>query len=217
MSSLYIYTKLEICIQKQHNFSVCLWKNSALVSFFSYLLWANLKNIFFSHKVHWGLFLLRFMKIKGLCWKTWRFWLFFLSIFYFICYHIIWMAHSPTQSFFNFLLCVGQRKYRPHFYGAWGLAEYKAIIHIIHSNYNPNMYMCSIDLVVSDTLLLHGLWPTKLLCPRDSPGKNTGVGCHSFFQVIFSTQGMNLCLLYCRWILYLWATREAQYSKYESM
>ena len=48
MSSLYIYTKLEICTQKQHNFSVCLWKNSALVSFFSYLLWANFKNIFFS-------------------------------------------------------------------------------------------------------------------------------------------------------------------------
>ena len=106
------------------------------------------------------------------------------------------MAHSPTQSFFNFLLCVGQRKYRPHFYGAWGLAEYKAIIHIIHSNYNPNMYMCSIDSVMSDTLLLHGLWPTRLLCPRDSPGKNTGVGCHSFFQVIFPTQGLNLCLLH---------------------
>ena len=25
----------------------------------------------------------------------------------------------------------------------------------------------------------HGLQPTRLLCPWDFPGKNTGVGCHS--------------------------------------
>ena len=32
--------------------------------------------------------------------------------------------------------------------------------------------------VVSDSLLPHGLEPTWLLCPWDSPGKNTGVGSH---------------------------------------
>ena len=37
-----------------------------------------------------------------------------------------------------------------------------------------------------------------LLCPRDSPGKNTGVGCHSLCQGIFPTQGSNLDLLHCR-------------------
>ena len=26
----------------------------------------------------------------------------------------------------------------------------------------------------------HGLWPTRLLCLWDSPGRNTGEGCHSF-------------------------------------
>ena len=36
----------------------------------------------------------------------------------------------------------------------------------------------------------------------DSPGKNTGVGSHSLLQAIFSTQGSNLVLLHCRWILY---------------
>ena len=36
----------------------------------------------------------------------------------------------------------------------------------------------------------------------DSPGKNTGVGCHALLQGIFPTQGSNPCLLYCRWILY---------------
>ena len=35
-----------------------------------------------------------------------------------------------------------------------------------------------------------------------SPGKNTGMGCHSLFQEIFPTQGLNLCLLHCRQILY---------------
>ena len=38
-----------------------------------------------------------------------------------------------------------------------------------------------------------------LLCPRDSPGKNTGVGCHFLLQGIFPTQGSNprlLCLLH---------------------
>ena len=34
--------------------------------------------------------------------------------------------------------------------------------------------------------------PTRLLCPRDSPGKNTGVGCHALLQGIFQTEGSNL-------------------------
>ena len=37
----------------------------------------------------------------------------------------------------------------------------------------------------------------------DSPGKNTGVGCHALFQGIFPTDGLNLGLLHCRWILLL--------------
>ena len=37
---------------------------------------------------------------------------------------------------------------------------------------------------------------TRLLCPWDSPGKNTGVDCHALFQGIFLTQGLNPHLLY---------------------
>ena len=33
--------------------------------------------------------------------------------------------------------------------------------------------------------------PTRLLCPWDSPGNNTGVGGHSLLQGIFPTQGSN--------------------------
>ena len=36
----------------------------------------------------------------------------------------------------------------------------------------------------------------------DSPGKNTGVGCHAFLQGIFPTQGLNIGLSHWRWILY---------------
>ena len=36
----------------------------------------------------------------------------------------------------------------------------------------------------------------------DSPGKNTGVGCHALLQGIFPTQGSNPSLLHCRQILY---------------
>ena len=36
----------------------------------------------------------------------------------------------------------------------------------------------------------------------DSPGKNTGVGCHALLQGIFPTQGSNPGLPHCRRILY---------------
>ena len=41
----------------------------------------------------------------------------------------------------------------------------------------------------------------SLLCPWDSPGKTTGVGCHALLQGIYPTQGSKLHLLHCRWIL----------------
>ena len=54
-------------------------------------------------------------------------------------------------------------------------------------------------LVVSDSLQVYGLYPVRLLCPWDSPGKNTGVDCHALLQRIFPTQGLSpylLCLLH---------------------
>ena len=50
---------------------------------------------------------------------------------------------------------------------------------------------------------------TVLLCLWGSPGKNTRVGCHVLLQGIFPKQELNLRLL-----LYLWATREAQFFHY---
>ena len=68
---------------------------------------------------------------------------------------------------------------------------------------SPSCMLC--HSVMSDSLQLHGLQPTRLLCPQDSPGKKTGAGCHALLQRIFPTQGSNLwllCLLHCRHILY---------------
>ena len=41
--------------------------------------------------------------------------------------------------------------------------------------------------VVSDSLQPHEPQPTRLLCPWDSAGKNTGVGCHFLLQCSFLT------------------------------
>ena len=35
---------------------------------------------------------------------------------------------------------------------------------------------------MSDSVRPHRWQPTRLLCPWDSPGKNTGVGCHFLLQ-----------------------------------
>ena len=49
----------------------------------------------------------------------------------------------------------------------------------------------------------HVLQPAKLLCPWDSPGKNTGVSYHFLLQGIFLTQGWNPHPLHCRQIFLL--------------
>ena len=62
--------------------------------------------------------------------------------------------------------------------------------------------------VMFSSLQPHGLKPTGLLYPWNSPGKNNGVGSHSLFQGIFPiqgifpTQGSNPGLPHGRQILY---------------
>ena len=56
--------------------------------------------------------------------------------------------------------------------------------------------------IVSNSLQPHGLYSTRILCPWNFPGKNTGVGCRFLLQGIFPTQGWNPGLSYCRRILY---------------
>ena len=51
------------------------------------------------------------------------------------------------------------------------------------------MRACSVASVVSDSVRPYRLWPARLLCPWDSPGKNTGVSCQVLLLGIFPTRG----------------------------
>ena len=60
-----------------------------------------------------------------------------------------------------------------------------------HSHYTVVHYVCdSYVLSHFSSLQPRGL-PTRLPCPQDSPGKNTGVGCYALLQGIFPTKGSN--------------------------
>ena len=61
------------------------------------------------------------------------------------------------------------------------------------------MLSCSVVLTLCDS---RDCSPPGSSVHGDSPGKNTGVGCHAFLQRIFPTQGLNPGLSHCRWILY---------------
>ena len=56
--------------------------------------------------------------------------------------------------------------------------------------------VCGLSHLSCDFLQLCGLQPTRLLCPWDSPGNNTGVSCHALLQGMLLTQGFNPHLLH---------------------
>ena len=49
---------------------------------------------------------------------------------------------------------------------------------------------------MSNSLKPYGLQASRLLCPWNSPGKNSGVGSHFLLLEIFQTQGLNPNLLH---------------------
>ena len=58
----------------------------------------------------------------------------------------------------------------------------------LESTVGIQSFMCACMLGCSDTLDSWwpcGLLPTRLLCPWNFPGENTGVGCHFLLQGIF--------------------------------
>ena len=66
--------------------------------------------------------------------------------------------------------------------------------------------------VMSPSLQPYGLHTSRLLCPWDSPGRNTGVGCHFLLQAIFPTRQLNPGLRspeLAGGFFTNWATREA--------
>ena len=55
---------------------------------------------------------------------------------------------------------------------------------------------CQAASVMSDYWRPHRPQPSRLPCPQDSPGKNTGVGCHFRLKENFPIQGSNPHLLH---------------------
>ena len=78
-------------------------------------------------------------------------------------------------------------------------------VYTVPSNQTLGTLRAVLCLVTQSCLILCD--PMDCSLPRssvhgDSPGKNTGVGCHALLQGIFSTQGSNPGLPHFRWILY---------------
>ena len=72
---------------------------------------------------------------------------------------------------------------------------------------------------MSNSVQPHRLQPTRLCCPWDSPGKNTGVGCHFLLQGIFPTQGSNPGLPHCRQMVTLsqsWTIKKTESWRIEN-
>ena len=73
-------------------------------------------------------------------------------------------------------------------WGAWGVCDHSQSCLVTCRSLSARS-------VVSQALWSQRLQPARLLCPWDSPGKNTGVGYHALLQGIFPTQGSNPLLL----------------------
>ena len=119
--------------------------------------------------------------------------------------------HGQYENSLIFSLLANGTNIFPHTHGSslviilhaiWNQVSYQNIfksVYILHFFYHQLSVSCS---VVSDSLQHHGLQPVCLLCPWDSPGRNTGVGGQSLLQGIFSTRDWTGDLLHCRQILY---------------
>ena len=81
---------------------------------------------------------------------------------------------------------------------------YNTCVYMLYNVYILRIHLCVCVScsVMSNSLRLHGLWPTRLLCPWNSVGKNIREGRKSLFQGIFQNQGSNLSLLHGRQIFY---------------
>ena len=91
------------------------------------------------------------------------------------------------------------------------LSDWTELNGIEHQNNTMCVCESHSHFVVSNSLWPHGLQHTRLSCPWDSPGKNSGVGSHSILSGIFLIQRSNPGLLHCWQILYRLSHQGKQY------
>ena len=80
--------------------------------------------------------------------------------------------------------------------GIWLFEFSQRCLKITHAVYHIQLWFKCIQLCNPTDYSLSGS-----TVHGDSPGKNTKVGCHAHLQWICPTQGSNLGLLHCKWIL----------------
>ena len=75
----------------------------------------------------------------------------------------------------------------------------------------------TLDMLQLCPTLFNPMDPVRLLCPWDSPGKDTGVGCHTLLQGIFPTQGSNLSLLMSPTLVVGFFTTSTTWEAYQTL
>ena len=98
-----------------------------------------------------------------------------------------------------------------------GLRPHICLNNLQHTGHAPTKKDCESvsGTVMPDSLRPHGLQPARLHRPWNSPGKNTGMGCHSLLQGIVPTQGLNcISSVFCigRQILCHWCHLGSPYG-----
>ena len=92
---------------------------------------------------------------------------------------------------------------RSYFWTYWSLLHSSSFSSLLSS---VSVYVCSVIQSCLTLLQPHSLYPARLLCPWDLPGKNTGAHCHFLLPGIFPTQESNLISCIGGQILYHWGS-----------
>ena len=105
----------------------------------------------------------------------WNHFAFSSSLFYYY-YLTMWMILIPQLFWFFDLLHVKGQFFLKHLY------LYRILVTILSGIHRYQT--CSVTSILTKSLQPYGWYPVRLLCAWDSPGKNTGVACHSLLQGI---------------------------------
>ena len=82
--------------------------------------------------------------------------------------------------------------------GLWDLGSSWVWGQWLSPNTRPSVHGLSLTFLSGPRVWQLGVVNARLLCPWNSPRKNTGMGCHSLLQGTFLAQGLNPGLLhYC--------------------
>ena len=117
-----------------------------------------------------------------------------------------WMSDYHMTSFTSLMFCDGIQlldKWSPFLNDEMitqnvlslplSLSRIKKPVPVSLHGFDIYIHACVLSHFSHECLLQrYGLLPTRLLCPWDSPGKNTRVDCHALLQEIYLTQGSKL-------------------------